>query len=132
MTDDALAQAQALCSRTHRSRPQRANHPHSLNWAARSYWSHCSNKPTNSTCRQQRVRLIWKAISRRFGGMLSHGFHDLRLPLTSIRGYGDMLGNPAMGELTDMQKAVRQCTIRTNTKRMESLVGRCERHEQNL
>ena len=29
------------------------------------------------------------------GAMLTHGFHDLRLPLTSIRGYSDMLGNAA-------------------------------------
>jgi len=33
-----------------------------------------------------------------------------------------MLGNPAMGELTDMQKQF-VGTIRTNTKRMESLLG---------
>lgn len=56
------------------------------------------------------------------GALLSHGFHDLRLPLTSIRGYGDMLGNPSMGELTDMQKQF-VATIRNNTKRMESLLG---------
>ena len=56
------------------------------------------------------------------GALLTHGFHDLRLPLTSIRGYSDMLGNPAMGTLTDMQKQF-VGTIRTNTKRMESLLG---------
>lgn len=53
---------------------------------------------------------------------LSHGFHDMRLPLTSIRGYADMLVNPAMGELTDMQKQF-MTTIRTNTRRMESLLN---------
>jgi signal transduction histidine kinase len=53
--------------------------------------------------------------------MLSHGFHDMRLPLTSIRGYSDMLANPAMGELSDMQKQFID-TIRNNTRRMEALL----------
>jgi cell cycle sensor histidine kinase DivJ len=56
-----------------------------------------------------------------FGKLLSHGFHDLRLPLTSIRGYGDMLANPAMGTLTEMQQQFLG-TIRANTKRMEGLL----------
>ncbi len=56
-----------------------------------------------------------------FGKLLSHGFHDLRLPLTSIRGYSDMLANPAMGTLTEMQQQFLG-TVRTNTKRMESLL----------
>jgi signal transduction histidine kinase len=62
-----------------------------------------------------------ESYKKELGGILTHGFHDLRLPLTSIRGYSDMLGNPAMGELTDMQKQF-VTTIRTNTKRMESLL----------
>ncbi|MCA0456893.1 MAG: HAMP domain-containing histidine kinase [Chloroflexi bacterium] len=62
-----------------------------------------------------------ESYKKELGGVLTHGFHDLRLPLTSIRGYSDMLGNPAMGELTDMQKQF-VTTIRTNTKRMESLL----------
>ncbi len=52
---------------------------------------------------------------------MSIAIHDLRLPMTSIRGYADMLNMPAMGELTDMQKQFVQ-TIVTNTKRMESLL----------
>jgi signal transduction histidine kinase len=56
------------------------------------------------------------------GAMLAHGFHDLRLPLTSIRGYSDMMVNPAMGSLTDMQKQF-LTTIRVNTKRLESLLN---------
>lgn len=63
-----------------------------------------------------------ESYKKELGGVLTHGFHDLRLPLTSIRGYSDMLGNPAMGELTDMQKQF-VTTIRTNTKRMESLLN---------
>ncbi|MBL8120953.1 MAG: HAMP domain-containing histidine kinase, partial [Anaerolineae bacterium] len=53
--------------------------------------------------------------------MLSHGFHDLRLPLTNIRGYGDMLATPAMGSLNEMQQQF-VSTIRTNARRMESLL----------
>ncbi len=56
------------------------------------------------------------------GALLSHGFHDLRLPLTSIRGYSDMLGNPAMGSLSDMQQQF-MGTIKSNVKRMEALLG---------
>ncbi len=54
-------------------------------------------------------------------GLLSHGFHDLRLPLTSIRGYSDMLGTPSMGELNAMQQQFLD-TIRINSRRMESLL----------
>jgi hypothetical protein len=48
--------------------------------------------------------------------------HELRTPMTSIRGYSDMLINPAMGELTDMQQQFLD-TIRTNAKRMEKLLA---------
>lgn len=49
--------------------------------------------------------------------------HELRTPMTSIRGYADMLNNPAMvGELTDMQDQLLQ-VIRANTRRMESLLS---------
>src|SRR6185295_2041469 len=54
-------------------------------------------------------------------GLLSHGFHDLRLPLTNIRGYSDMLASPAMGELSEMQQQF-VGTIRTNSRRMEALL----------
>ena len=33
-----------------------------------------------------------------------HAIHELRTPMTSVRGYSDMLSNAAMGPLTDMQK----------------------------
>ncbi|TVR23565.1 MAG: sensor histidine kinase [Anaerolineaceae bacterium] len=49
--------------------------------------------------------------------------HDLKNPLASIKGYGDLLNNPAMGgELTDMQKQLLK-VIRSNTHRMESLLS---------
>lgn len=52
---------------------------------------------------------------------MSVAVHELRVPMTSIRGYADMLNTPSMGELNDMQKQFLQ-TIRTNAKRMETLL----------
>jgi signal transduction histidine kinase len=49
--------------------------------------------------------------------------HELRTPMTSIRGYADMLNNPAMvGELSDMQRQLLE-VIRANSRRMESLLS---------
>ncbi len=50
---------------------------------------------------------------------VSHAVHELRTPMTSIRGYSDML--VSMGELNDMQKQFVE-TIRTNARRMEGLL----------
>jgi len=52
---------------------------------------------------------------------ISTAVHELRTPMTSIRGYSDMLGTPTMGELNDMQKQFLD-TIRNNTRRMEGLL----------
>ncbi len=52
---------------------------------------------------------------------ISHAVHELRTPMTSIRGYSDMLNTPGMGELNDMQRQFLD-TIRTNARRMESLL----------
>ena len=59
------------------------------------------------------------AILKEQADVISHAIHDLRLPLTSIKGYSDMMGN--MGPLNDMQQQF-LTTIRTNTKRLESLL----------
>lgn len=50
---------------------------------------------------------------------VSHAIHELRTPMTSIRGYSDMMRS--MGELNDMQKQFVE-TIRTNARRMEGLL----------
>jgi signal transduction histidine kinase len=52
---------------------------------------------------------------------MSHAVHELRTPMTSIRGYADMLNMPGLGDMTETQK---QCldTIRVNARRMESLL----------
>jgi signal transduction histidine kinase len=49
--------------------------------------------------------------------------HELRTPMTSIRGYSDMLFNPSIGgTLTDMQKQLIG-VVRTNSRRMENLLS---------
>lgn len=53
---------------------------------------------------------------------MSHAIHELRTPMTSIRGYADMMGTPGMGELNAMQQQFLE-TIRTNARRMESLLA---------
>ncbi len=50
---------------------------------------------------------------------VSHAIHELRTPMTSIRGYSDMLRS--MGPLNDMQKQFVE-TIRVNSRRMEGLL----------
>ena len=51
---------------------------------------------------------------------VGHAVHELRTPMTSIRGYTDMLGS--MGELNDMQKQFLD-VVKTNVKRMEGLLA---------
>jgi signal transduction histidine kinase len=49
--------------------------------------------------------------------------HELRTPMTSIRGYGDMLANQSMsGELNEMQSELLK-VVRSNSKRMEALLS---------
>jgi two-component system, OmpR family, phosphate regulon sensor histidine kinase PhoR len=50
---------------------------------------------------------------------VGHMIHELNTPLTSIRGYGDMMG--AMGELNDMQKQFLDI-IKQNSLRMQKLL----------
>lgn len=52
---------------------------------------------------------------------VGHAIHELRTPMTSIRGYSDMLVNPAMAANAEMQKQFMD-VIRTNARRMESLL----------
>lgn len=48
--------------------------------------------------------------------------HEIRVPMTSIRGYADMLGKNVVGELNEMQSQFVE-TIRSNVIRMEHLVA---------
>ncbi len=62
-----------------------------------------------------------ETILKEQAGFFGHAIHELRTPMTSIRGYSDMMVNPAMGTLSDMQKQFAD-VIRTNAKRMETLL----------
>lgn len=62
-----------------------------------------------------------EAILQEQAQVISHAIHELRTPVTSIRGYSDMLNSPSMGELNEMQQQF-LTVIRTNTKRMEALL----------
>ncbi len=62
-----------------------------------------------------------QAFLREQAEFMSTAVHELRVPMTSIRGYADMLNTPSMGELNEMQQQFLQ-TIRTNAKRMETLL----------
>ena len=49
--------------------------------------------------------------------------HELRTPMTSIRGYSDMLAKPEMGgQLAEMQQKLLG-VVRNNSRRMESLLA---------
>jgi signal transduction histidine kinase len=48
--------------------------------------------------------------------------HEIRVPMTSIRGYADMLSKNVVGELNEMQMQFVE-TIRSNVIRMEHLVS---------
>lgn len=48
--------------------------------------------------------------------------HEIRVPMTSIKGYSDMLAKNVVGELNEMQTQFVE-TIRSNVSRMERLVA---------
>lgn len=47
--------------------------------------------------------------------------HEIRIPLTSIKGYSDMLAKHIAGPLNEMQQQFAE-TVRSNVSRMENLV----------
>lgn len=53
---------------------------------------------------------------------ISIGVHEMRIPLTSIRGYADMLGKGILGPLNDQQTQFVE-TIRSNTSRLDRLIA---------
>jgi signal transduction histidine kinase len=77
-----------------------------------------SGEGTDAESLRQRLNdLVDKTAS--FNSMM---VHEIRKPMTSIRGYSDMLAKPGMiGPMNDMQQQFID-TIRTNIIRMEGLV----------
>lgn len=62
-----------------------------------------------------------KMADRKRNEFVSHVSHELRLPMTSIKGYTDLLKSGVTGTVTDQQKQFLQI-IRTNVDRMNVLV----------
>jgi signal transduction histidine kinase len=60
-------------------------------------------------------------INKYIATFVSVMVHEIRKPMTSIRGYSDMLNQPTLGELNDMQQQFVD-TIRTNVLSMQKLV----------
>lgn len=61
-----------------------------------------------------------QAYMQEEAAFVGHAVHELNTPLTSIKGYSDMLGS--MGELNDMQKQFLD-VIKTNAARMQTLLS---------
>ena len=53
---------------------------------------------------------------------ISIAVHEMRIPLTSIRGYSDMLSKKILGDLNDQQGQFME-TIRSNVLRMDRLIA---------
>ncbi|MBI5667282.1 MAG: HAMP domain-containing histidine kinase [Chloroflexi bacterium] len=62
-----------------------------------------------------------EALLKDQAAFMSHAVHELRIPLTSIQGYSDMLNTPGMGDLNALQQQFLG-TIRTNARRMAGLM----------
>jgi two-component system cell cycle sensor histidine kinase PleC len=68
------------------------------------------------------VRQQMEAMRDQMATFTSHMVHEIRKPMTSIRGYADMLAKPGMmGTLNPMQQQFAD-TIRINVIKMEGLV----------
>ncbi len=63
-----------------------------------------------------------KAIRNESAEYASLIAHEVRVPLTSVRGYADMLRQGMIGELNDMQRQFVD-VIRSNAMRMETLIS---------
>jgi signal transduction histidine kinase len=120
MADDALAQARAMLSELTEAARKGQIIPARLTGqleAVLDMMDKAQEKKTSGEGASGEAETVRTELA----GILSHGFHDLRLPLTNIRGYSDMLANPAMGELNAMHHQFVDI-IRANSRRMEALL----------
>lgn len=62
------------------------------------------------------------ALRREQSEFLSTAVHEFRIPLTSIRGYSDMLAKNVLGELNEQQAQFMEI-IRTNVLRLDHLIS---------
>src|SRR5262245_23931372 len=104
MSDDALAQAKALLTQLTEDAKKGAIIPFRLPGQLEEILAAMERTGADGGSASSGGGGDVEAFKKDLAGVLSHGFHDLRLPLTSIRGYSDMLGTPSMGELNPMQQ----------------------------
>lgn len=121
MSDDALGQAKALLTQLTEDAKKGAIIPFRLPGQLEEILAAMDRGKADGGADASGGGGDLDAFKKDLAGVLSHGFHDLRLPLTSIRGYSDMLGTPSMGELNPMQQQF-LATVRTNARRLESLL----------
>jgi signal transduction histidine kinase len=121
MSEDALAQARAMLTQLTEDAKKGAIIPFRLPGQLEEILAAMDRAQDGSGAASDGGGGDVEALKKDLAGILSHGFHDLRLPLTSIRGYSDMLGTPGMGELNAMQQQF-LATVRINARRLESLL----------
>ncbi|MEO8610249.1 MAG: HAMP domain-containing sensor histidine kinase [Chloroflexota bacterium] len=121
MSDDAQAQARALLAQLTEDAKKGAIIPFRLPGQLEEILAAMDRANEAGAASSNSGGGDMEGFKKDFADILSHGFHDLRLPLTSIRGYSDMLGTPGMGELSAMQQQF-LATVRVNARRLESLM----------
>lgn len=66
-------------------------------------------------------RAVAEAVLQETSEFVSIAVHEMRIPLTSIRGYSDMIAKGIVGELNEQQKQF-MSVIQTNVLRMDHLI----------
>jgi signal transduction histidine kinase len=123
MADDALTQARAMLDELTEAARKGAIIPIRLTGQLEAIAQKLAEAEDERATQAQKsaVPADMESFLRENAGFISHAIHELRTPMTSIRGYADMLGTPSMGELSAMQQQFLS-TIRANARRMESLL----------
>jgi two-component system phosphate regulon sensor histidine kinase PhoR len=123
MADDALTQARAMLDELTEAARKGAIIPIRLTGQLEAIAQKIAEAEDERAAQAQKsaVPADMESFLKENASFISHAIHELRTPMTSIRGYADMLGTPSMGELNGMQQQFLS-TIRTNARRMESLM----------
>jgi signal transduction histidine kinase len=123
MADDALTQARAMLDELTEAARKGAIIPVRLTGQLEAIAQKIAEAEEERAAEAQKnaVPADMESFLRDNAGFISHAIHELRTPMTSIRGYADMLNTPSMGELNGMQQQFLG-TIRTNARRMELLL----------
>jgi cell cycle sensor histidine kinase DivJ len=121
MSDTALAQARALLDELTEAAKKGAIIPFRLPGQLEAVAALLAKAEAETPAPANGPALEMDDFLREQAAFISHAVHELRTPMTSIRGYSDMLSTPGMGDLNDMQQQFLS-TIRVNARRMEGLL----------